>query len=153
MGFADGRASAFRIADAGGTMRDLSGSVTEVSGLPGARALNDATALGADGASYAPGADSAMFTLRGLFDGAAAGGADATLSGLRRHGEPTAFEYAPGGVAPGGARYAGLCWVKSYELTSRAGAFVEWRAALLVEGSARREIVPQPLDDSGGEGE
>ena len=46
MAYVDGRASRFRIADAGGVMRDLSAYITEVSGLPGARALNDVTAAG-----------------------------------------------------------------------------------------------------------
>ena len=46
MAFTDGQRARFRIADSGGVMRDLSAYITEVSGLPGGRTLNEVTALG-----------------------------------------------------------------------------------------------------------
>ena len=111
MAFVDGRRARFRIADTGGTMRDLSAYITEVNGLPGERTLNDVTALGDSGARFKPGADAVMFTLRGLFDDTATLGADAVLGALRYHNAPVNFEYAPTGLATGGVRYAGKCWV------------------------------------------
>lgn len=138
MTFMDGRGSRFRIADTGGVMRDLSKYITEVQGLPGERTLNEVTALGAYGARLKPGGEAAEFTLRGIYDDAPATGADTVLGGLRYHSEPTDFEYAPAGFASGKARYTGVCWVKSYELLSRAGEPVSWQAALQVEGSASR---------------
>ena len=138
MAFIDGRGSRFRIADTGGTMRDLSAYITEVRGLPGERALNDVTALGDAGARFKPGADVVAFSLTGLFDDAPVSGADAVLGGLRSHDAPVPFEYAPAGTAPGKVRYAGNCWVKSYELRSRAGEPVSWKATLQVEGSIDR---------------
>lgn len=85
MAYAFGRASRFRIADAGGVIRDLSAYITEVSGLPGGRALNEVTALGDSGARFIPAAESVAFTLRGLFDDAQSG-PDSVLGGLRYHG-------------------------------------------------------------------
>ena len=138
MAFIDGRGSRFRIADTGGVMRDLSAYITEVRGLPGERALNEVTALGDSGARFKPGAETVMFTLSGVFDDTADIGADAALGALRYHDAPTTFEYAPAGLSTGSARYKGECWVKSYELLSRAGEPVSWKAALQVEGAADR---------------
>ena len=138
MAFIDGRGSRFRIADEGGTMRDLSAYITEVRGLPGERTLNDVTALGDSGTRFKPGAEAVEFILRGLFDDAADVGADAVLGGLRLHTSATAFEYAPAGFATGKARYTGNCWVKSYEILSGAGETVSWKATLQVEGTATR---------------
>ena len=138
MAFIDGKGSRFRITDAGGVMRDMSAYITEVRGLPGERTLNDVTALGDSGARYKPGGESVSFTLRGLFDDAADVGADAILGGLRLHTSSTAFEYAPTGFGTGKTRYTGNCWVKTYELLSRAGELVSWSATLQVEGTVNR---------------
>ncbi len=138
MAFMDGRASRFRIADSDGVMRDLSVSVTEVRGLPGERSMNDVTALGDAGGRFKPGTEAVRFTLRGLFDDAVAHGADAALGGLRYHEAPTLFEYAPAGLAAGSVRYAGKCWVTAYEIRSRSGEPVSWKAVLQVEGRTQR---------------
>ena len=138
MAFIDGRGSRFSIADTGGVLRDISAYITEVSGLPGDRALNEVTALGDDGSRYKPGGEQVSFTLRGLFDDTPAVGADAILGALRRHAAPTQFEYAPSGNSDARPRYTGECWVKSYELLSRAGHHVSWQATLQVEGVVSR---------------
>ena len=101
MAFTDGQRSRFRIADSGGVMRDLSAYITEVSGLPGERTLNEVTALGDTGARFKPGAESTVFTLSGLFDDTAVTGADSVLGALRYHTDPTRFEYAPSGFTVG----------------------------------------------------
>ena len=138
MAFIDGRRSRFRIADTGGVTRDLSAYITEVIGLPGERALNDVTALGDDGARFKPGANTVMFTLRGLFDDTANTGADAVLGALRYHASPVNFDYAPAGLATGSVRYTGKCWVAAYEIRSRAGELASWEARLRVEGTTTR---------------
>ena len=75
MAFTDGRRSRFRIADSGGVMRDLSAYITEVSGLPGERTLNEVTALGDLGARFKSGAEAVQYSpLRGLFDDTAVRG-------------------------------------------------------------------------------
>lgn len=138
MGFMDGRRSRFRIGDIDGTMRDLSASITEVRGLPGERVLNEVTALGDSGARFEPGADDVAFSVRGLFDDTAVTGEDAVLGALRFHDSPTPFEYEPAGPAAGKVCYFGNCWVRSYELRSRAGEPVSWVATLQVEGEVSR---------------
>ena len=138
MAFIDGRGSRFRITDTDGAMRDLSAYISEVRGLPGERALNDVTALGDTGARFKQGADAVKFTLHGLFDGSAVVGADAVLGALRYHDVPTRFEYVPARLAAGSPRYTGECWVKSYEILSRAGEPMSWSATLQVEGETNR---------------
>ena len=106
--------------------------------MPGERVLNDVTALGASGTRFKPGTEAVEFTLRGLFDDSAVVGADAVLGALRSHTAATAFDYAPAGTAVGNSRYTGNCWVKSYEILSRAGETVSWKATLQVEGTTTR---------------
>lgn len=141
MAFIDGRGSRFRISDTGGVVRDLSAYITEVRGLPGGRALTEVTALGDSGGRFKPGTETVRFALSGMFDDTADIGADAVLGALRYHDAPTTFEYAPAGFSTGSVRYTGECWVKSYELLSRAGEPVSWKAALQVEGAANRMTV------------
>ena len=115
MAFIDGRGSRFRIADTDGTARDLSAYITEVRGLPGDRSLNNVTALGDSGARFKHGGEAVSF-----------------------HNSATSFAYAPAGFAAGNISYTGNCWVKSYELLSRAGEPVSWQATLQVEGAVSR---------------
>ena len=141
MAFFDSRASRFLIDDAGGVRRDLSAYLTEVGGLPGAHGLTEVTALGDDGVSFVTGLEDASITLRGLFDDAETGGPDAVLGPLRAHESAVGFEYGPSGARMGGPRYAGRCWVVSYELRSRVGRLVEWTAGLQVDGAVARSMV------------
>ena len=138
MAFFDSRVSRFSLDDAGGTKRDLSAFVVDVRGLPGARALNEVTALGDDGARFIPGLQDVAFSLSGLFDSTASSGPDAVLAGLRSHNAAAGFEYAPHGTATGAIKYSGKCWVVSYELRSRVGRLVEWTASLQVDGVVTR---------------
>ena len=138
MAFLDSRVSRFLIQDAGDAKRDLSAFVVDVRGLPGARALNEVTALGDSGARFIPGLQDGVFSLSGLFDSTASTGPDAVLGGLRSHDAAVGFEYGPEGTAAGAVKYSGQCWVVSYELRSRVGRLVEWGASLQVDGVVGR---------------
>ena len=134
MALFDSTVSRFLIDDAGGSRRDLSPYLTEVSGLPGLRALNEVTALGDRGARFVPGLERVSIRLEGLFDDTASTGPDDVLGALRSHSSAVDFEYGPEGAASGDARYGGACWVASYDLRSRVGRLVEWSASLRVDG-------------------
>ena len=138
MAFFDSRVSRFFIDDAGGVSRDLSGYVTSVRGLPGARRLNEVTALGDEGAKFIAGLEDTTVTLSGIYDDTAGAGPDAVLGPLRAHGSPVDFEYGPAGSASGAVKYHGACWVASYDLRSRVGDKVEWSCALQVDGVVSR---------------
>ena len=138
MAFFDSKVSKFLLDDTGSTQRDLSAFITEVRGLPGARLLNEITALGDSGARFVPGLEDVAISLAGIFDDTATLGPDAVLGPLRTHTSAVDFEYGPEGSTFGDVKYSGTCWVAQYDLRSRVGSLVEWSAALQVEGVVTR---------------
>ncbi len=140
MAFFDSQVSVFRLADADGVECDLSPYLIEVRGLPGARSLNDVTALGDAGLRFAPGIEGATVYLAGLYDSDAGSGPDAVLGALRTHDAATAFAYGPQGASASAPRYGGRCWVAAYEIVSRVGSQVEFEAVLRVDGRVERGV-------------
>ena len=140
MAFFDSKVSKFLLDDTGGAQRDISTFITEVRGLPGARLLNEVTALGDSGARFIPGLEDVVISLAGLFEDTATSGLDAVLGPLRTHTSAVDFEYGPEGSATGDVKYSGTCWVVQYDLRSRVGSLVEWVCALQVEGAVSRGI-------------
>ena len=138
MSFFDSKVSKFLIDDTGSVLRDLSGYITDVRGLPGLRELNEVTALGDSGARFVPGLEDVTITLSGIFDNTTTSGPDAVLGPLRTHSSAVDFEYGPEGTTTGKIKYSGTCWVLSYELRSRVGNRVEWSATLQVESTVTR---------------
>lgn len=138
MTFFDSSKSRFLIDDTGGTQRDLSLYITEVSGLPGDRVLRELTGLSDSGAVFLPGVENSRVIVRGLFDDTALSGPDAVLGPLRTHMSAVDFEYGPEGTGSGAVKYSGTCWVSSYELRSRVGKLVAWTASMQVEGTVTR---------------
>lgn len=138
MAFFDSKVSKFRIDDTGGVLRDLSAYITEVRGLPGARSLNEVTALGDSAVKFIAGLEDVTIALTGMFDDTATSGPDAVLGPLRTHTAAVDFEYGPEGTSSGSVKYSGTCWVTSYALRSRVGDLVEWSAALQVDGTVTR---------------
>ena len=140
MAFFDSGSSKFFITDARGVERDLSPHLAGVSGLPGTRTLTEVTALADSGRRFVPGLEDAAITLRGVFDDSRTAGPVAILGGLRTRAAPANFAYSPGGTAKGAVEYSGKCWVETYEISSQAGARVEFSARLKVDGGVRRRI-------------
>jgi hypothetical protein len=140
MAFFDSKVSKFLLDDTGGSQRDISAFITEVRGLPGARLLNEVTALGDSGARFIPGLEDVVILLAGLFEDTATSGLDAILGPLRTHTSAVDFEYGPEGSTTGDVKYSGTCWVAQYDLRSRVGSQVEWVCALQVEGTVARVV-------------
>jgi hypothetical protein len=140
MAFFDSKVSKFLLDDTGGSQRDISAFITEVRGLPGARLLNEVTALGDGGARFIPGLEDVVILLAGLFEDTATSGLDAILGPLRTHTSAVDFEYGPEGSTTGDVKYSGTCWVAQYDLRSRVGSQVEWVCALQVEGTVARGV-------------
>jgi hypothetical protein len=138
MTFFDSSKSRFLIDDTGGTQRDLSLYITEVSGLPGVRVLRELTGMSDSGAMFVPDVETSRIAVRGLFDDTASSGPYAILGPLRTHASAVDFEYGPEGTASGDVKYSGTCWVRSYELRSRVGRLVAWVASMQVEGTVTR---------------
>ena len=139
MALFDSSKSKFLVTDSGGTAnRDLSTFITEISGLPGARNLNEATALGDSGATFHPGLENVTISISGHFDDTATTGPEAVLGPLRTHTAAVAFSYGPKGSTSGFLKYSGTFWVTELAVDSSVGSLVAWSSSLQVEGTVTR---------------
>ena len=138
MALFDSRNSKFFIEDAGGTERDLSAYLTEISGLPGSRVLDEVTSLADSGRRFIPGRQEGIITIRGVFDNTVSSGPDAVLGPLLSHSAPVGFSYFPHGDAPTSTTYSGKCWVESYDISSSLDNRVMISATLRVDGVVGR---------------
>ena len=138
MAFFDSSRSRFTLDDTGGVERDLSAYITDISGLPGTRTLEDITSLGDAGRKFIPSSEEAEISISGVFDNTRNVGPDVTLGTLRTHHSAVGFGYAPHGTASGSVKYSGKCWVETYEVSSSVGRLVQFTAKLKVNGKVSR---------------
>lgn len=138
MAFFNSKTSTFELDDTAAAQQDISADVNEIGGLPGPRNLSEVTALPDAGTKWIPSLENVIITLAGLFSDTATSGADAVLGPLRTHTAAVDFEYGPEGNSAGDMMFTGTCWVTSYEITSRVGDTVAWRATLQVDGVVTR---------------
>lgn len=130
-----GKDLAFSIDDSGGTLREISGHVTKVTGLPGKRALDDVTAAGDGGDKSIPGLFSGQFTVAGWFDTAATTGSHTVLNGLRTTTATSSFEYGPAGDASSAVKISGECWLESLTYDTEVRGAVPFEASFKVDGT------------------
>ena len=133
-GFESAKNSVFQIANVSAALQDISPYVVSVTGLPGTRDLGPATVIGDAGDKHFPTIQKVTIRLELLWSKDVTVGADTVLGPLLTHTAATAFDYGPEGKAGGDIKYSGNCWVRSYEITSRAGNLVTATAELAVEG-------------------
>ena len=132
-GYASAGRSYVAVADAYGTMRDLSPWVERVSPLGQALTGRDVTGVNDAAARTAAGPAAAQeFTLSGRWDDTPEIGPDAVLSGVVGHS--VAVEYGPVGSAAGQRRVSGTFVCLSYRISSRAGEPVRFEAAFRQDG-------------------
>lgn len=134
----DSKESFFEIEDTGTTLRDMSGYLVAVDGLPGPRELNDASVLSSSGRQWHPTLEAGVITLELLWDETASTGPDAVFGPLRTHTVATTFSYGPQGNTASEIKYSGECWVRNYQITSRVGSIVTARVELNVDGVVTR---------------
>jgi hypothetical protein len=134
--FVHGKNSYFQVDDSGGTARNLTSFVDQVSGLPGGRELADVTAMGDNGHRYIPGLQNGQFSINGHYDPTATTGPQAVLSGLALSASATStFNYGPEGSTAGMVKLTGECWCETYEVTSSATDKVSFTANFRVDGT------------------
>ena len=130
--------SVFQITDTGSTLRNLSAYIDEIDGIPGERELNEVTALGDSGRKNVGGLENVVITLAGHFDSTATTGPDAVLGPLRTDDTARAWDYGPYGTTGGYTKYSGTMKVRIYQIMSRVGEVVRWRAEIAVDGAVTR---------------
>ena len=132
-GYASAGRSYFAVADAAGTLRDLSPWVERVGPLGLALAGLDATGVNDAAARTVAGPAAAQeFTLSGRWDDTPTISPDAVLSGIV--GRTVSVEYGPAGNAKGQRRVSGSFVCLSYRISSKAGDTVRFEATFRQNG-------------------
>lgn len=125
----------FQITDSGGTLRDISGDVSEVAGLPGATEVAETTGLGLTAKTYIVGLNDVKFTLKGQYDDTATTGVWTVLQGIRGAGAKN-FQYGPSGSATGSVKITGSAILTDLKLTSNTKDVVTIEASFQGSGDA-----------------
>ena len=109
--FVHGKSTFFSIDDTGGTVRDISNTLTSVD-FPETIDTAETTAFGATSKSYIVGLRDATISVSGMFD--------ATVDGYFIGTEPAtrSFVFGPAGSTSGNVKYSGECILTSYSLSS-----------------------------------
>ncbi len=132
-GYASTGRSYVAVADAGGTLRDLSPWVERAGPLGLEFAGRDVTGVNDTAARTVAGPPAAQeFTVSGRWDDAPDIGPDAVLSGVV--GRSVAVEYGPVGNAPDQRRVSGTFVCLSYRISSRSGEPVRFEATFRQDG-------------------
>ena len=135
MAFVHGKSAVFKVDDSGGTLRDLSSYLNDVS-MPRDIETAETTTFGVSGSAktYITGLTDATISISGLFDSTA----DGYLAGVVGNTAPLEFEYGPEGSAGGKVKYSGLCIMTSYEVSASVGDAVQASADFQVTGQITR---------------
>jgi len=133
MAFVHGKSAVFKLDDSGGTLRDLSSYLEDVS-LPRSIETAETTTFGSSAKSYITGLTDATISLSGKFDATA----DGYLAGVVGQSATLSFEYGPAGSTGGYVKYSGECILTSYEVGATVGDAVTASVELQVSGSITR---------------
>jgi hypothetical protein len=133
MAFVHGKSAVFKLDDSGGTLRDISAYLEEVS-MPRSIETAETTTFGSSAKSYITGLTDATISLTGKFDSTA----DGYLAGVIGQSATLSFEYGPAGSTGGLIKYSGECIMTSYEVGATVGDAVTASVELQVTGAITR---------------
>jgi len=135
MAFVHGKSAFFSLDDSGGTVRDLSSFLNDVS-MPRDIETAETTTFGVAGSAktYIVGLTDATISISGLFDATS----DGYLAGVVGGTSSLSFVYGPSGSTAGLTKYSGECFLTSYEVSSSVGDAVQASASLQVTGAITR---------------
>lgn len=135
MAFAHGKSAVFKLDDSGGTLRDLSSYLNDLS-MPRSIETAETTTFGVSGSAktYITGLTDATISISGLFDATA----DGYLAGVVGGTNTLSFEYGPAGSTGGYVKYSGECIMTSYDVSAAVGDAVQATAEFQVTGSITR---------------
>lgn len=133
MAFVHGKTAVFKVDDNGGTLRDLSAYLNDIS-FPRDQETAETTAFGNSAKTYIVGLTDATISISGMFDATA----DGYLAGMLGFATPLDFEYGPAGSTGGLVKYSGTCLMTSYEVSASVGDAVQASADFQVTGAITR---------------
>ena len=125
--FTHGKNAAFKIDDSGGTLRDISDVLTDVS-VSRTADVAEVSAFSNSSKAYVAGLNDATITISGSFDATV----DGYLSGII--GAEGSFEFYPIGTTSGNPKSSGEAICTSYDRTPDVGGAVSFTAAFQVSG-------------------
>jgi len=141
MAFQHSKDAYFTITDSGGTARDLSDFLNDVS-FSQPIETSETTTFGAASfkKTYIRGLTDSTLSVSGLFDPTATTGPDTVLNGLTTStGSATStFIYGPYGSATGNVKYTGECIITSYELSGSVGDAISFSSDFQCSGAITR---------------
>jgi hypothetical protein len=125
--FTHGKNAAFKIDDSGGTLRDISDVLTDVS-ISRTADVAEVSAFSNSSKAFVAGLKDATLTISGSFDATV----DGYLSGIL--GAEGSFEFYPIGTTGGNPKALGEAIMTSYDRTPDIGGAVTFTAAFQVSG-------------------
>ena len=138
-GYASAGRSYIAVADAGGTLRDLSAWAERIGPLGRQLAAVDVTGVNDTAARTAAGSETAQeLVIAGRWDDTPGIGPDATLAGIV--GRSALVEYGPAGKGAGRRRIGGRFVCLSYRVCSKAGEAVRFEAVFRQDGAVTLDV-------------
>ena len=129
--FAHGKSTDFAIDDTGGSSRNISDTLTDVS-FPQTIDTAETTAFGSSNKSYIVGLKDTTISVSGIWD--------ATVDGYISGTEPASrsFIYGPAGSTGGNVKYTGEAIMTNYSQSNPVGDVVTFSADFQVTGAVTR---------------
>ena len=129
--FAHGKSTDFAIDDTGGSSRNISDTLTDVS-FPQTIDTTETTAFGSSNKSYIVGLKDTTISVSGIWD--------ATVDGYISGTEPASrsFIFGPAGSTSGNVKYTGEAIMTNYSQSNPVGDVVTFTADFQVTGAVTR---------------
>ena len=131
--FRHGKSTAFKVDDSGGTLRDISNTLTDV-GFPQTVDTAETSSFGDSAKTYIVGLSDSTVSISGNFDATV----DGYLAGILGQAATVSFEYGPEGSTAGYVKYSGEAILTSYEKSGAIGDVVTYSAEFQVTGAVTR---------------
>ena len=131
--FTHGKNAAFKIDDSGGTLRDISDVLTDVS-ISRTADVAEVSAFSNSSKAFVAGLKDATLTISGSFDATV----DGYLSGIL--GVEGSFEFYPIGTTGGNPKASGEAIMTSYDRTPDIGGAVNFTASFQVSGDVTEGV-------------
>jgi hypothetical protein len=131
--FRHGKSTVFKVDNSGGTLTDISTTLTDVS-FPRTVDTAETSAFGDSAKTYIVGLSDATISISGNFDATV----DAHLAGILGQAASVSFEYGPEGSTSTYVKYTGECLLTSYEKSGAIGDVVTYSAEFQVTGAVTR---------------
>lgn len=139
MAFGHGNDMDLRVADSGGTSRNFTSFITNISPSFDADA-NESTTAGNRGRRYVRGLNNATLDVSGIYDTGGTATPDQWLNGLGT-ASASAVVYFPNGSASGKPYYSGSALLTNYSIDSPVDDVVTWSASFQFDGTPARGTV------------